>query len=537
MNIVVSVLLLFCNEEECFWLMNIISQHLLPQYYDLKVVGAIVDQGVFEDLIKEHLPDLFDRFSDIGLISCVTYLSIDKFQPKISTIPFKAAVYVMDMFLLDGVKVLFQLALTILALNQERLLNLPDSSLSFSVLSQYLQTIHTPFSNSKFRDIKDITSLLRLSYSTYGQSITNDYIRSARLRHRMQVVKCLGDTLAEEAVKAINLEMWICAFTGPEIKELFLLFKNSCRKILTLSEDDGTKGISHASFRLPATEFLIIYPSLFAWNTGVRNDQLALRFYKLVVRDENKRGVAFVDFIRLLDIVQNGNLDLKLSLFYSLHQTDNDKLDLCRNFLYLSIGQSQNVHVNSLPPADHCTLVNVFNSLYDLFVGIENEDKLHLEIDYREAFEGGGGGGGGGDKCDSEHVVRYDTFNQIIKESTHGRLIADYFERRKGSIGIKSNTMNAVSRFLSLVMLATVLEARFVPEALIIPAIANGPRAQFHGFPLYSFRIIADSKVNDGDIIPTQQNVWPFTEHRHDRRIYDEFKPSPRTLKFINGLG
>ncbi|XP_074603440.1 TBC1 domain family member 8/9 [Brevipalpus obovatus] len=212
MNIVTSVLLLYAQEEEAFWLLTALCERLLPDYYNTKVVGALIDQGVLEELVKTHLPILYKKlepFRILNMISLSWFLTI-----FLSVIPFESAIHIMDCFFYDGAKVMFQVALSILEYNQQALLKSNDDGEAMTVLTGFLENITNGDSSSHLihsvaygspskrsnQKITEISELLSDSYVKYG-FLTTAQIEDLRFDQRMKVVQTLQQYQAAKAEK------------------------------------------------------------------------------------------------------------------------------------------------------------------------------------------------------------------------------------------------------------------------------------------------------------------------------------------------
>lgn len=97
--------------------------------------GALVDQAVFEELIRVHLPQLTDHMMDMTFFSSV---SLSWFLTLfISVLPIESAVNVVDCFFYDGIKAILQLGLAVLEYNMEKLLTCKDDAEAVTVLNRY----------------------------------------------------------------------------------------------------------------------------------------------------------------------------------------------------------------------------------------------------------------------------------------------------------------------------------------------------------------------------------------------------------------
>ncbi|KAI8050662.1 rab-GTPase-TBC domain-containing protein [Gilbertella persicaria] len=147
LNFLAGFLLLFYDtEEQVFWMLVTIVQDYFPkEMFDTTMQGTQLEQTVLMNLIYEHMPAIWSKISDKkcfweyeqvqGEFPSITFITTHWFLTMyIHILPVETVLRVWDCFFIEGFKVLYQVALTILKLNEQRIYEAEDAIEAFQIL-------------------------------------------------------------------------------------------------------------------------------------------------------------------------------------------------------------------------------------------------------------------------------------------------------------------------------------------------------------------------------------------------------------------
>jgi hypothetical protein len=202
------------SESQAFFLLSVLCDRLLPGYYSTTMYGTLLDQRVFESLVEKTMPILWDHLqkSDVQLsvVSLPWFLSL-----YINSMPLMFAFRILDVFFLEGPKVLFQIGLAILRINGEELLDATDDGTFISVLKTYFsrldESAHPNSENHKLRAVTRFQELMVTAFKEFA-GITQATISEQRTKHKEAVLENIESFAKRTSIR--NL--------GPESKKLSL---------------------------------------------------------------------------------------------------------------------------------------------------------------------------------------------------------------------------------------------------------------------------------------------------------------------------
>ncbi|KAL8735080.1 MAG: hypothetical protein Q9181_002938 [Wetmoreana brouardii] len=214
MNIVVAAILIYMSEAQAFSLLSVLCDRLLPGYYSTTMYGTLLDQRVFESLVEKTMPILWNHLakSDVQLsvVSLPWFLSL-----YINSMPLVFAVRVLDVFFLEGPKVLFQVGLAILRMNGEELLDVTDDGTFIQILKEYFshlhESAHPNSENERYRNVTRFQELMVVAFREFS-GITQSTISEQRAKHKDAVLDNIETFAKRTSIR--NL--------GPDSKRLSL---------------------------------------------------------------------------------------------------------------------------------------------------------------------------------------------------------------------------------------------------------------------------------------------------------------------------
>ncbi|XP_050666505.1 TBC1 domain family member 9 isoform X2 [Leptidea sinapis] len=317
MNIVASALLIYCPEEQAFWLLATICETLLPDYYNTRVVGALVDQGVLEELTKSQLPELHAKLDELGMMKMI---SLSWFLTLfISVMPYECAVNIMDCFFYEGAKVIFQVTLTILDINKENLLKSTEDGHATQVLTKYLDGIYNdeatalstePRAADKVTRIQD---LVYQSYRRFGTSVSSETIEHLRLKQRLRVVRQLEDSLEKNTLRALQQDNLL---SPNELQELLSIIREELFWAKRVPSE--RMEAPDEAYRLDYVQFKNLFTALSPWAKGDYAEQISVRLFKLMDHDDDglvsARGLSLA-----LGVSARADAQWRLRLLFCAH--------------------------------------------------------------------------------------------------------------------------------------------------------------------------------------------------------------------------
>ena len=182
MNFIAANLLECMNEEEAFWtLCQVIEQYLPLEYYS-NMLGAIVDQKVLCELLELYIPEINDHFVEfdfnLDLLSFQWLVCLFSGKLREDTVN-----TVWNLFFLQGISIIFRVALTIIKVLEKDILELDRFDEILMLIQNYSEN-----------ELTEETLL-----KNFFAEISDEEIRLIREKHRVKILEDIKNHLKQSS--------------------------------------------------------------------------------------------------------------------------------------------------------------------------------------------------------------------------------------------------------------------------------------------------------------------------------------------------
>ncbi|EPQ31674.1 uncharacterized protein PFL1_01007 [Pseudozyma flocculosa PF-1] len=179
-NLAATLLLTHATEEEAFWVLVCIIEKILPsEYYTSHLLVSQADQRVLIELVDELMPALSAHVADLGVdlpaVTFAWFLSL-----YTDCLPVETLFRVWDVMFVEGMVILFRVAVAILKMNEAELLATTSAAAFYG-------QVHSMTSR-----LFSVDRLIKLACEDLKPSIRYAVILEKRERHVADLTRELG---------------------------------------------------------------------------------------------------------------------------------------------------------------------------------------------------------------------------------------------------------------------------------------------------------------------------------------------------------
>lgn len=325
MNIVVAALLIYMSEEQAFWCLDILCNRIVPGYYSRTMYGTLLDQKVFESLVENMIPTLWENMIkfdiQLSVVSLSWFLSL-----FLSSMPLVFAFRILDIFFLQGPKTLFQVAIAILKINGEELLQCEDDGTFICVIKEYFHTLDQPASpnplSSKGKPITKFQELLVTAFREFSV-IDDTLINKHRNKHKDTILNNISSFVKRTELR--NLPK-VHNFDESTLGMIYDRYNSVL--------DDFTPARGTESMIMGFNPFKKFLEQICDWVT-IADDTLSVSnngdnfLYRLFSHwsSEDNNGLTLGDLVLGLDKLCENDLMAALTNFFELYQDENGRIN------------------------------------------------------------------------------------------------------------------------------------------------------------------------------------------------------------------
>ncbi|KAG0030565.1 hypothetical protein BGZ82_007390 [Podila clonocystis] len=176
MNLLAGTLLLTNNsEEEAFWILaSMLGRHLPEDYFTSQLLSPQADQRVLKELVHEILPRLHEHFQEMHVD--LTAVTFSWFLTLFTDcLPVETLLRVWDVFFVEGMLVLFKVAVAVLWINEKEILKCRNGAAVYCFMKQMTLSMH------------QADKLMKVAFITLKSYIHPEKIEAKRQRHQRSV--------------------------------------------------------------------------------------------------------------------------------------------------------------------------------------------------------------------------------------------------------------------------------------------------------------------------------------------------------------